>query len=536
MVPSSAIGNVAPGRDVSNSFVSALLGHIDSVDPTPKMCAMLSVAPSASDPTSSSVAADVQGLKKDVRVVDAPDQARNAVAKTLFGVGSPELPTVRSLEGPQLAGELATTSASPNIGVPTGCVRNIHPGFCSSETAQTAAVPAEPPATEAANSATPATEEVINSSVDKPESSFRTTGGLEEQPLSIRKVVTDGHTAKSLAKHTPADDSGTSEDHEASRLAQSLLQPIIPLQTAMQGSSTPAAVMLNPERAVNATASVCSTPALTVDEKAPDVRAAIVKCNEANAPEADGSEEAGTPVPQATTGVSAIEENHSVSRKQPSSDEAAMPNATYQDIAERPQTSSPAVATAVPPIAGAVFSPSLHGTQIFRRDVAHPSDITAVVAHSQQVAPSQVVEAGSSRKRLEIAIDDPDLGRMNVQAELRNGQLHATLTASDNVVSSAPALHHFLREQAITVHDLKFAVATQQDLRGTVSTTSLGNASFSFAGNADSTNQRQSSSRQATASRVPLRSNTAVGATAYPALAVDMLKGAAYSTGVSIHI
>ena len=186
---------------------------------------------------------------------------------------------------------------------------------------------------------------------------------------------------------------------------------------------------------------------------------------------------------------------------------------------------------------GGSFSHSLHSTVLARHgDVTFREIATAV--QDSRATPEPDRAAVRSSSRLEVAINDPGLGRVNVQAERRNGLLHATLIAADNVVSSAPAMHQFLREQAVSIHDLKLSAYSQQVGGIATSASSLDASGFSFSGGDRSSAGQQSypESRKTSALRAAVPSHAAPDSTRYRTVPVALLDGAMSSNSVSIRI
>ena len=70
-----------------------------------------------------------------------------------------------------------------------------------------------------------------------------------------------------------------------------------------------------------------------------------------------------------------------------------------------------------------------------------------------------VTQTGAkSAHRLEIAVEDPTLGVVNIRAELRGGELHASLTGvAESMVNAAPALQQFLQEHSVSVHEIRMS-------------------------------------------------------------------------------
>jgi hypothetical protein len=107
----------------------------------------------------------------------------------------------------------------------------------------------------------------------------------------------------------------------------------------------------------------------------------------------------------------------------------------------------------------AVFAPSLsiQPPPTDRHSVAadvSSASVSSTVSSTLDVPSSQAVPV----RRLEIAIQDPLLGNVDVRAEMRGGALHATLTGSqDSATASISALHQFLQQHDVTVHSLTYA-------------------------------------------------------------------------------
>jgi hypothetical protein len=150
-------------------------------------------------------------------------------------------------------------------------------------------------------------------------------------------------------------------------------------------------------------------------------------------------------------GVAAVQTD--VSKTTPADDHAATPS-TQNVFAE-----ALAPSAAVSQLA-AVFVPSLT-TQIVTPGGQHASaDISTTLVASADLKPDAAIVQAAPVRRLEIAVNDPLLGKMDVRAEMRGGALHATVIGTqDTGAASMPALHQFLQQHDVTVHTLTYTTA-----------------------------------------------------------------------------
>ena len=102
------------------------------------------------------------------------------------------------------------------------------------------------------------------------------------------------------------------------------------------------------------------------------------------------------------------------------------------------------------------FMHALQLNVVTNPDKSHAS---AVPVQTYGAVPTEVELPGMApvAKRLEVAVDDPDLGRIGVRAELRAGALHASIVGGDTTVSaSLPQMHSYLQQQDIAVHSITY--------------------------------------------------------------------------------
>ena len=123
-----------------------------------------------------------------------------------------------------------------------------------------------------------------------------------------------------------------------------------------------------------------------------------------------------------------------------------------------------AEAAALSPVsstAGAMFAPSLvlqAPPVVDHRSYTAASAPGAISVSSTAEGPA--VQSAPVR-RLDIAVNDPVLGNLDVRAEMRGGNLHASVTGTQEGAAAAmPALHQFLQQHEVNVHTLTYATAT----------------------------------------------------------------------------
>ena len=204
----------------------------------------------------------------------------------------------------------------------------------------------------------------------------------------------------------------------------------------------------------------------------------------------------------------------------------------------------------------AVFAPSLLSQPLASHD--------HVVSATLSSAPAAVATGGAAGgaagivgaqpapvRALEVAVNDPLLGSMDVRAELRGGALHASVTGTgtqDTAASAMPALHQFLQQHEINVQSLTYASGGDTTTRATATASTGGDmtrdtAGGGFAGGAGSQQQggnaAQDQRRPAARSTYSEETFAAAGYTA----STQRLPSAIHSTGVlstgstlSIHI
>jgi hypothetical protein len=178
----------------------------------------------------------------------------------------------------------------------------------------------------------------------------------------------------------------------------------------------------------------------------------------------------------------------------------------------------------------AVFVPSL--TKQAESSIEHRASgdlLTTSIAKSDSTPDVMPVQATPVR-RLEIALNDPLLGSMDVRAEMRGGALHATLIgAQDGAAASMPALHQFLQQHDVTVHTLTYTtvgegVAATGSTAFSSSDMGRDTAGRNFAGDAGTGSQQPQGDRsQPQGQRYGTSGN---GTNEHPAYA--------YSTGISM--
>ena len=123
--------------------------------------------------------------------------------------------------------------------------------------------------------------------------------------------------------------------------------------------------------------------------------------------------------------------------------------------------SGTAVSSAIAAPAAAVFAPFL-AIQASSTSESHVSTDHSSTTVSSTVSSS--VDGSSPQpapvRRLEVAVQDPVLGNLDVRAEMRGGVLHATLTGlGDSAAASMPALRQFLQQHDVAVHSLTYVMA-----------------------------------------------------------------------------
>ncbi len=109
---------------------------------------------------------------------------------------------------------------------------------------------------------------------------------------------------------------------------------------------------------------------------------------------------------------------------------------------------------------GVSFVPSLTGDVTLRHatgSTAADQLSTIAVSSSTGIATPPQQHVAAPAQRLEVAVNDPVLGRVDVRAEMRGGVLYASVAGGESSVANAmPALHQFLQEHQVAVHSLDF--------------------------------------------------------------------------------
>jgi hypothetical protein len=142
--------------------------------------------------------------------------------------------------------------------------------------------------------------------------------------------------------------------------------------------------------------------------------------------------------------------------------QAAPTSTTSTDDREEPSTGRNVFVDTLAPTAAssqfaAVFVPSL--TKQAESSIEHraSSDFLSASIAKADSTPDVLPPQATPVRRLEIALNDPLLGNMDVRAEMRGGALHATLIGTqDSAAASMPALHRFLQQHDVTVHTLTY--------------------------------------------------------------------------------
>ncbi len=166
------------------------------------------------------------------------------------------------------------------------------------------------------------------------------------------------------------------------------------------------------------------------------------------------------------------------------------PHTSFAEALSAVQTQEPVKAHAE----GATFSQSLLSTpsQGAMDTARAPSSTTMTRVSSQVELQAPAAASTTPVRRLELSVQDPVLGTVGVQAEMRGGVVHASVTGSaDAVGASLSSLHHYLNDQQVAVNSLTFHSSADR-----TNGTQFANSSNSGRGQDDGANASFSTDRQ----------------------------------------
>ena len=113
------------------------------------------------------------------------------------------------------------------------------------------------------------------------------------------------------------------------------------------------------------------------------------------------------------------------------------------------------------PFTGASFTLSMHMQGLVRSsggDAPHATSAAATEVGRVPDDASMSQPASVPLHRLEVEVNDPVLGSVDVRAEMRGGLLHATLSnGQEDIAATMPALHQFLQQHQVQVQTLSFS-------------------------------------------------------------------------------
>ncbi len=139
---------------------------------------------------------------------------------------------------------------------------------------------------------------------------------------------------------------------------------------------------------------------------------------------------------------------------------------------------------------GASFSPSISSPSgaMTHSSLTH-ADVRLAVGGSLMNDSDGVTKPA---RRLEVAVDDPSLGIVNIRAEMRGGSLHASLTGvAESMVDAAPALHQFLQEHQVSVHAISLSGKHEPAVRSVPIASTDSSPGMSFGGDHSANPQQQ---------------------------------------------
>jgi hypothetical protein len=105
---------------------------------------------------------------------------------------------------------------------------------------------------------------------------------------------------------------------------------------------------------------------------------------------------------------------------------------------------------------GATFSYSLHNAASLHESTSESSKSaidTKTVATQDDTSVAQFTPVV---RRLEVSVNDPVLGNVDVRAEMRGGALHASISGAQANTAAAAELHQFLQQHQVAVHTVSF--------------------------------------------------------------------------------
>jgi len=111
------------------------------------------------------------------------------------------------------------------------------------------------------------------------------------------------------------------------------------------------------------------------------------------------------------------------------------------------------------PTSAVSFQPSIQMSFQYAHGNMTPLRDDFMEVSPRVIESSPTLVTASAVRHLEIAVDDPVLGNVGVRAELRGGVLHASISAADNIASTAPQLHLFLQHHDVALQSLSFTAA-----------------------------------------------------------------------------
>ncbi len=124
--------------------------------------------------------------------------------------------------------------------------------------------------------------------------------------------------------------------------------------------------------------------------------------------------------------------------------------------------------------------------------------------------PSLPATSSAPLKKLEVSVQDPVLGAVGVQAEMRGGVLHASVSGSQEAVgASMSSLHHYLQDQQIAVSTLSFSAPAER-VNGPASATGAGGFTHTSEGSPSRDRQDRRDSQDGTRLTDAATSGTAV--------------------------